>query len=146
MFICTLNKTSKEENYSWCNALWYKIYFLHLGQLQEHLQDSPQQSSPHPGQVLQVSQVSETIKCHCQIHFQNNSKNRKIKWNLPGMMNLSFFQESETIKSKVRRWMADEEYFLALLFSESQAQLICVRDGKLKSLLHNVFGHMHTHL
>ena len=32
-----------------------------------------------------------------------------LRWNLPGMMNLSFFQESKTVTSKVRRWMADEE-------------------------------------
>ena len=84
-------------------AEWFEIHFLHLSQLQEHLQDAPQQSSPHPGQVWQVSQVSETIECHCQIHFQNNAKDQNNKVKLTRHDELKvFFQESETVKSKVR--------------------------------------------
>ena len=106
MFICTLYITSEDEKYSWCNAIWYEIHFLHLGQLQEHLQDSPQQSSPHPGQVLQVSQVSETIKCHCQIHFQNNSKDRKIKMKLTWHDEFKFFFFRK-VKRSSRRFVVE---------------------------------------
>ena len=118
----------------------FKIHFLHLSHLQsEHLQESPQHPAWHPGQV------SKTKECNCWMHFQINSKDWISKWNLPGMMNLGFFQESETVTSKVRRWMADKEYFLALLFSESQEKrsdtrtmLLCVSDGNIKSLLHKM--------